>query len=167
MTLNQLATAAAAPTKWVLNSAALLGRRVPRTAAEARWWGLLRLLTESLGIPLQAAAGAATRSLSGGRSAGEIPVLADPSGSASVFVDLVRYQSTFLGNLSRALMLETPKRRGRPSRSRALRGAADSARRYGVDLGLVRTALARTPAQRLEMLEANARFIREMRRPAK
>lgn len=121
-------------------------------------------MTESLGLPLQAAADAATRSLRGGASTGEVAAIADPSGSASLLVDLRRYQSIFLANLSRALVQETPRRRGRPSRPRGGGGGAvDSALRYGVDLGLVRAALKRTPAQRLEMLEANAGFIREMR----
>jgi hypothetical protein len=40
----------------------------------------------------------------------------------------------------------------------------DAARRYGVDLGLVLAALERTPAERLAMLEANAEFIRGMRK---
>lgn len=166
MTARQLAIAAGADTKWVLNSAALLRRRVRHTLADARWWGLLRMLTESLGLPLRAAADAATRSLRSGASANEIAVSADPSGSASILVDLRRYQSVFLGNLSRALVHETPKRRGRPSRSRGP-GAIDSALRHGVDLGLVQAALQRTPAERLKMLEANARFIREMRYRAK
>jgi hypothetical protein len=43
----------------------------------------------------------------------------------------------------------------------------DSARKYGVDLGLVRSALERTPAERLAILEANSRFVREMQRKGK
>jgi len=170
MTARQLAIAARAEAKWVLNSAALLRRRIRHTPADARWWGLVRLLTEGVGLPLQAAADAANRSLRSGASTGEIAVSADPSGSASVLVDLRRYQSVFLANLSRALVHETPKRRGRPSSPRTGGGGGgviDSALRYGVDLGLVRAALRRTPAERLEMLEANARFISDMRQPAK
>ena len=161
MTLSQLAVAAGAEVKWVLNSAALLRRPVRHTTADAKWWGLLRLLTESLNLPLQAAAEAATRALRG-TGVGEVAILADPSGSATLMIDQGRYQSMFLGNLSRALVLETPKRRGRPSRS-SDRGAIDSALRYGLDLGLVRAALKRTPAERLEMLESNAAFVRSMR----
>jgi len=172
VTSHQFAIAAGAETKWVLNSSALLRRRVRHTAADARWWGLLRLLTESLGLPLQAAADAATRCLRNGASATPISAISDPSGAASVLVDLRRYQSTFLGNFSRALVLETPKRRGRPSRPLAgggARGSAvvESAVRYGVDLSLIRAALDRTPAQRLEMLESNANFVRGMRQRAK
>ncbi len=162
MTMGQLATAAGAEVKWILNSAALLRRRVRHTPADAKWWGLLRLLAESLKLPLQISADAATTALRGA-FAGELSVLADPSGSASLKIDLGRYQSMFLGNLSRALVLETPKRRGRPPRTPGSK-AVDSAVRYGVDLGLVRAALKRTPAERLRMLEANAEFLRSMRR---
>ena len=164
MTAHQFAIAARADAKWILNSSALLGRRVRHTPADSRWWGLVRLLTESLALPLQVAAEAATRSI-GTRSEGvRIIVMADPSQSASLLIDLPRYESIFLGNLSRALVQETPRRRGRPSHVRRGASAIDSARRYGVDLGLVQAALKRTPAERLGMLEANARFIRGMRK---
>jgi hypothetical protein len=163
MTAHQFAIAARADVKWILNSSALLGRRVRHTPADSRWWGLVRLLTENLALPLQAAADAATRSL-GTRSEAVITVIADPSHSASLLIDLSRYESIFLGNLSRALVQETPRRRGRPVRPRGGAASIDAALRYGVDLGLVRAALRRTPAKRLEMLEANAGFIRGMRK---
>ena len=82
----------------------------------------------------------------------------------SLVIDLPRYESIFLGNLSRALVQETPRRRGRPSRIQSGARAIGAARLYGVDLGLVQAALARTPAERLAMLEANAGFIRGMRK---
>jgi len=161
MTARQFAAAVGTDTKWLLNSAALLRRRIRYTTADARWWGLVRLLTASLGLPLESAADAATRCLRGGSSAAQIAI-ADPSGSAAVTVHMGRYQSVFLANLSRALVQETPKQRGRPPR-RNTRGGLDSALRYGVDPSLLRSALNRTPAERLAMLEANARFIREMK----
>jgi hypothetical protein len=164
MTSHQVAVAARADVKWIRNSSALLGRRVRRTPADSRWWGLVRLLTECLALPLQAAAEAATRSLGAKNDAVRITVKADPSHSAALVIDLPRYESIFLGNLSHALVLETPRRRGRPSRIHRGAGAIDSARRYGVDLGLVQAALKRTPAERLDMLEANAGFIRGMRK---
>jgi hypothetical protein len=158
MTLQQLAVAAGGDVKWLLNSAALLRRAIRHTPAEARWWGLLRVLSESLGLSLKAAAEAATSSLRDGKTT----PITDASGSASLRVDLNRYQSTFLANLSRALVLETPKRRGRPPR-REKGGPVAAAERYGVDIGLVQAALARTPAERLELLESNAGMIRAMR----
>lgn len=163
MTAHQFAIAARADAKWILNSSALLGRRVRHTPADSRWWGLVRLLTESLALPLEAAAEAATRSFGAKNDAVRTIVKTDPSHSASLLIDLPRYESIFLGNLSRALVLETPKRRGRPAPALSGARAIDSARRYGVDLGLVQAALERTPAERLAMLEANAGFIRGMR----
>ena len=164
MTARQFAVASAADIKWIMNSAALLRRRLRYNASEARWWGFVRLLTEAIGLPLKTAAATATASLTVTRSSVPVTVSADPSHSASIVVDFARYQSIFLGNLSRALVHETPKRRGRPPRLAAGRHALSSANRYGVDLGLIESALARTPAQRLAMLEANSLFLREMRK---
>jgi hypothetical protein len=163
MTAHQFAIAARADVKWILNSSVLLDRRVRHTPADSRWWGLVRLLTEWLALPLQAAAEAATRSLGAKNDAVRTTVKTDPSQSASLVIDLLRYESIFLGNLSRALVQETPRRRGRPSRVRSGAGAVSAASQYGVDLSLIQAALARTPAQRLEMLEANARFLREIK----
>jgi hypothetical protein len=164
MTSHQVAVAARTDVKWILNSSALLGRRVRHTPADSRWWGLVRLLTESLALPLQAAAEAAKRCLGAKNDAELINVKCDPSQSVSLVIDLPRYESIFLGNLSRALVLETPRRRGRPSRTRGGAAAIGAAQTYGVDLGLVRAALARTPAERLAMLDSNLEFIRGMRR---
>jgi len=164
MTVNQFAIAARADVKWLRNSAALLRRRIRASPADSKWWGLVRLLTENLGLPLHAAAGAATNALAQRTDTGSATPVSDPSGSASLLIDLSRYESIFLGNLSRALVQETPRRRGRPARVPGGAGAIDSAQRYGVDLGLVRAALERTPAERLAMLEANAAFVRGMRK---
>lgn len=166
MNAHQLAIAAATDRKWLINSAAILRRRLRYTPAEARWWGLVRLLTAAFGLPLTTAAAAATVSLAP-RSTRFVTVGTDPTNSAALRIDLDRYDSIFLANLSRALEQETPKRRGRPSRTVKGSNALDSARQYGVDLGLVRSALDRTPAERLEMLEANSRFVREMQRKKK
>ena len=164
MTARQTAVAAGAELKWMVNSAALLGRPVRYNRQQARWWGLVWLLTEQLGLSLKAAAAMATVALGGGGSSTRITAGADPSGSASLIIDLARYESIFLGNLSRALVHETPRRRGRPAR-RGMKGdALTTAQHYGVDLGLIRSAIARTPAERLALLEKNAEFVREMRK---
>jgi hypothetical protein len=117
-------------------------------------------------LPLATAASAATASLEA-RSTRLVTVGADPTHSAALWIDLDRYESIFLGNLSRALVHETPKRRGRPSLPIKPHDAVTAARNYGVDVGLIRSALERTPAERLAMLEANSRFVREMRGKAK
>jgi hypothetical protein len=167
MTARQMAVASAADMKWMTNSAALLRRRLRYNTSEARWWGFVRLLTEVIGLPLRTAAAAATTSLRATPSSTPVTVSADPSHSASIVVDLARYESIFLGNLSRARVHETPRRKGRPPRVPTGRQALGSAHRYGIDLGLIQSALARTPAERLEMLEANSLFLREMRKKPK
>jgi len=166
MTARQTAAAAAADLKWLTNSAALLCRPLRYHAREAKWWGLVRLLVDRLGLTLKAAADAATAVLHTPHSRAPIDASADPSGSAVLVVDLPRYESIFLANLSRALVLETPRRRGRTTR-RTTRDAVSAASRYGVDIDLVRSALQRTPAERLEMLDANVAFVRGMKREAK
>jgi len=167
MTARQFAIASAADIKWIMNSAALLRRRLRYTDSEARWWGFVRLLTEAIELPLKTAAAAATALLGVIPSSTPVTIGADPSHSASIVVDLSRYESIFLGNLSRARVHETPKRRGRPPQLAGARQALSSASRYGIDLGLIQSALARTPAERLAMLEANSLFLREMRRKQK
>jgi hypothetical protein len=166
MTPRQTAAAAAADLKWLTNSAGLLGRSLRHTIEQARWWGLVRLLTEELGMSLAAAAESATAALRRAGSNDAVRANADPSGAAAVVVDLPRYESIFLGNLSRALVLETPRRRGRVKQTAAT-DAINSARQFGIDISLLRSALDRTPAQRLAMLEQNAEFLRGMRRQAK
>lgn len=164
MTARQSAIAAGADLKWMVNSAALLGRRIRYDRQQANWWGLVWLLTEQLGLSLKAAAALSTVALRKNNSSTHVIAGADPSGSASVVVDLARYESIFLANLSRALVHETPRRRGRPPRRGLKSDALTTAQDYGVDLGLVRSAIRRTPAERLALLEKNAEFVRDMRR---
>jgi hypothetical protein len=164
MTGRQTAIAASANLKWIVNSAALLGRRVRYDRQQARWWGLVWLLTEQLGLSLRAAAAVSTVALRGGSSSTQVTAGSDPSGSASLIVDLARYESIFLANLSRALVHETARRRGRPARRGIKSDALATAQHYGVDLDLIRSAIRRTPAERLALLEENAAFVRDMRR---
>jgi hypothetical protein len=165
MTARQTAIAAGADLKWLVNSAALLRSPLRYTPQAAKWWGLVRLLTEKLGLSLKAAADAATAALGQTGSSSRVSAGSDSSGATAIVVDLRRYESTFLANLSRALQLETPRRRGRPARDR-LRGrdAVRAASAYGVDVSLIEESLRRTPAERLALLEANAEFVRAARR---
>jgi hypothetical protein len=156
-----MAVAAGADLKWLTNSSALLGRPIRNNRQGARWWGLVRLLVDDLGLSLKSAAAAASTALLELGSSAVVRAAGDPTGSATVVVDLPRYRSIFLGNLSRALVHETPRRRGRRAGSRV--GSIAAARRYGVDIDLVRAALARSPAERLALLEENAAFLRSVR----
>ena len=160
MTPRQTAIAASSDLKWLTNSAALLGRQLRYTAEAARWWGLVRLLVDELGLTLKSAADAATAALASGKAA-SAPATGS-RGAVRIEVDRLRYESIFLANLSRALNLETPRRRGRVRETTG--GAIAAARRYGVDIGLLRTALERTPAERLALLDRNVEFLRAARR---
>lgn len=160
MTLNQMAVAASAELKWLHNAAGILGRKLRVTEADARWWGMLKNLTDSLDIPLQKAAGLATKLLartSGGRMQS---LQQDGSHIAAITIDMDRFHSVFLGNLSCSLNLHTPKRRGR----RSLRGnPLESARAYGIDVSLLESGLRRSPDERLRMLDENLAFINALR----
>lgn len=160
MTARQTAVAAAADLKWLTNSASLLRRRLLYSVEAARWWGLVRVLVDELGLTLKAAADAATAALAGGRSDARSARITATS-TARIEIDLPRYLSIFLANLSRALNQETPRRRGRLSKIE--RDAIAVARRYGIDTGLLQTALERTPAERLQLLETNVEFVRAAR----
>jgi hypothetical protein len=161
MTARQTAVAAAADLKWLTNAASLLRRRLRYDVESARWWGLVRVLVEELGLTLKAAAGAATAALATDRKrSAKAPTY--HAGPARIDVDLPRYESIFLANLSRAMNHETPRRRGRV-RERA-GDAIAQARAYGIDIGLLQTALQRTPGERLALLDRNAEFLRAARR---
>jgi len=159
MTLQQLAAAVGADPKWVLNATRLLGRRLRRTPAEARWLRLVRLLHYELGLSLAAASRAATQTFAATESTA---VAAEsPDGSAAVIVDRVRFQSSFVAALGAALSVAGPRRRGRGRKPR--RDALAAARAYGVDLGLLGESLALSPAERLERLDENATFLGAVR----
>lgn len=161
MTLTQLAAASGVDLKWLLNSSALLGHRLRHTEREARWWGLVWLLDSTFGIPLQRAAGIASEALEHGPEVVWIRPLSDPSTSASVMLNLQRYRSVAAANLSRALVRETPKVRGR---RKLIRDPIAAAVEYGLDVGLIQSALRKTPAERLRTLDANRAFVDEMQR---
>jgi hypothetical protein len=161
MTARQTAVAAAADLKWLTNAASLLRRRLRYDAEAARWWGLVRVLVDELGLTLKAAASTATAALAKGRL-GSARTPTHYIGPARIEIDLPRYESIFLANLSRALNHETPLRRGRSRQRRS--DAVTAARDYGIDIGLLQTALERTPAERLELLERNVEFLRAVRR---
>ena len=162
MTPAQFAIAACADRKWLLNSSAILGRSLRPTPENARWWGLVSVLERTFGLTLAKAAAAATRALSRENDDTSVVVDGDSGGSTTLGVNTLRYDSNFLANLSRARVREVPKRRGR--RSFATKDPVATATGYGLDVGLLQTALSRTPAERLAMLERNRAFVDEMQR---
>ena len=165
LTRSQFATAVRADEKWVENTARTLGRHLEYTPAEARWLGMVRLLARELGIPVVRAADLADDAARQPPETKALSIATSNDGAASLVVDLARYHSTFAAALSAALNHGGPRRRGRrpPAKPPRGQGSIAAAHAYGVDVSLLREALARTPAERLARLDANASFLRALR----
>jgi hypothetical protein len=161
MTLAQFTLATGSDLKWLQNASAILGRDLHRTPMEAKLWALIRLLVSTLEMPLRKALEIARSALEIEKVGVEVVVHPTESRVASVVIDLNRFESVFNANLSAALILDGPKRRGRP---KAVEGdPLEHAKEYGIDLSLLQSALALPVATRLERLDSNAQFLRELR----
>ena len=149
MTTAQLARAAGADLAWLHNAERLLGRRFARSIAGSREVALIRMLHADLDIDLATAAGIAKarKSVHPGNS-----VLAEPGGAVTLLVDPQRFDSVWLLNLAAALELG-PRLRGRPLG--VTTDPVGRARRYGIDIGLLRWQLSRSVADRLDALDGN------------
>lgn len=164
VTRSQFAAAVGADEKWVENTARALGRRLEYTPGEARWMGMVRLLARDFGIPATRAGELADEALRQPPETRALPLATSPDGAASLVVDLARYHSRFAAALSAAINHGGPRRRGRrSSRPARVRESVARAQAYGVDVSLLREALARSPAERLARLDANAAFLNALR----
>ena len=163
MTRSQFAAAVLADEKWVENAGRLLERKLRYTPAEALWLGLVRLLSQDVGLTLFRAAQLADEALNQ-RSEQRWTVLGQKEdGSAGVSIDIARFYSTYSAALSAALDIGGPRRRGRRSGARGKKGAVERATRYGVDVDLLREGLRLSARERLERLDENAAFINAIR----
>lgn len=159
MTLREFAVVVGAETKWVLNARILLERKFPYTVTEARQLGLARILQHALGTSLKRSHRMAGRALAGGRG----PAALEVDDIVTVTIDLSRYLSNFLVRLSRSRTHDPSARRGRPPR-RSHASAIERARRYGIDIDLMRARLRLTAAERLRLLDRDATFVESLAR---
>jgi hypothetical protein len=162
----QFAAVVQADEKWVENTARALGRQLAYSPGEARWMGLVRLLTRDLGVPATRAAELADEALEHPPDTRALRLAASPDSPAVLVLDLARYHSTFAAALSAELHHGGPRRRGRPpvrKRARAYDAVA-AAEAHGVDVSLLRQALDLSPAERLARLDLNAQFLGGLRR---
>lgn len=177
MTREQFAISVNADEKWVENAARLLRRVLKYSRSESRWMGFVRLFAHDLGLPLKTSAELANEAIRHPEFTRELRLRMGSSGAVAIVVDLARFHSAYNATLSAALTLAGPRKRGRPaggvnsSRSIVRERSADNAwamlaraKAYGVDVAALRNGLTETPAQRLQRLEDNAKFIAEMRR---
>ena len=162
---GQFAQAARADEKWVENTARAIGRRLAYTPDEARWFGIVRLLTRDFAVTLHRAAELADVALQHPAEAREVVLAESGDGTAALTIDLAREYSSFAAALSAALEQGGPRRRGRRKESSRVgtRNAIAAAERHGVDVTLLQSALERSPAERLARLDANAAFVRALR----
>lgn len=184
MTRQQFALAVNADEKWIENTARLLGLALKYSQREARWMGLVRMFNHDIGLTLKRSALLATEAVRYPESVREVRLGKIPSGAAAIVVDLARYHSAHNAALSAALTLAGPRKRGRPSAAgKALSHATSAVRErpaqetawdvlarataYGVDLSALHDGLNETPAERLQRLDENSRFITEMRSTTK
>ena len=163
MTRSQFALAVRADEKWVENAGRLLNRRLRFSAEEARWLGLVRLLNQEVGLTLVRAAQLADEALKHPMTEISVVVGRGEDGTAGVSIDLARFYSTHAAALSAALDMGGARRRGRRSTTPGKKGVLERAKRYGVDIDLVRAGLHLSPRKRLEELDDNAAFIRAIR----
>ena len=165
LTRSQFGAATHADEKWIENTARILRLRLTYSADQARWMGLVCLLAQQLKVPLLRAATLADE-LGGHAPDARSVSIGETDGPIAIVVDLARYHSTFAASLSAAIHHGGPRRRGRPAKTPRPRGrkAIANAASYGVDLTLVRESMARKPAERLAQLDANASFLRGLKR---
>lgn len=147
MTTAQLARAAGTDSTWLFNAERLLGRRFPRTVAGSRELALVRVIHSELGIDLATAAGMA-RARESRRRKGQ--VFGEPQGAVTLLIDPERFDSIWLLNLAAALDTGT-RLRGRPLGPSI--APIERARRYGIDVELLRWQMSRTIADRLDSLD--------------
>ena len=165
LTRAQFGHVVGADEKWVENTARTLDRRLDYTPMEARWLGIVRILMRDFAITATRAAELADEVLRHPPATRSLQLPGDADGVAVLSLDLARFNSSFAAALSAALHHGGPRRRGRPSnRGRpGKRDAVAAAERHGVDVSLLRTALAKSPSERLATLDANAAFLAAIR----
>ena len=180
MTREQFSRSVNADEKWVENAARLLGRSLVYSQREAQWLGLVRILSNEIGLTLARSAKLATEALRQPPSARAVRLGASESRTAEIVLDLARYHSAHNAAVSAALALSGPRKRGRPPAAtrhgrrspsvvgeRAVRETTwdilARAKKYGVDLDSLRTGRTDSPAMRLDRLEENAGSLKELR----
>jgi len=99
---------------WLNNARRILGRRVHLTPSGARWWGMVRMLNNELGLPLKSAARVADLVLGAPAAPARVRLAATTDGTVSLRIDLERFHSTANAALASALAFGRARGRGRP-----------------------------------------------------
>jgi hypothetical protein len=118
--MQQMALATRSSVAWLNNSGRLLRRRIHRTPSGARWWGLVRLLSHEIGLPLKSAARAADVVLGAGLEPNRLRFSSSTDGAVALQIDLERFHSTANALLAAAFAFARPGKRGRRPRAQHL-----------------------------------------------
>jgi hypothetical protein len=110
---------------WLNNARRILSRRVHRTPSGARWWGLVRMLSHELGLPLKSAARVADLVLGSPTAPHRVRIAATADGAIALRVDLERFHSTANAALAAAFAFGQPRGRGRQAKPRRRRPLID------------------------------------------
>lgn len=162
LTLGQFACALGAPTKWVQNAWAILGLDLNYGEIELWHMALVRLLERAMEVPLKQAYATALAAMPNPMSLrGPTELRLVEEGALDVSVDCARFSSAVLAGLSRARTQYQERPRGRP-RKEQLHGIA-AARAQGIDVGLLRASLRRSPAERLRSLDEDLAFLQNLK----
>ena len=106
--------------QWLYNSSRQLSRPLAKTAVDAQWWRLVRLIHADVGLPLRSAGAIADAAIRPGSAPSRLRLNATPDGALLLQLDLDRFFSTFAAALSSALVFSNGNPRGRPRRKALL-----------------------------------------------
>ena len=125
MTYGQMAIATRSDRAWLNNAKRLLGKRMHRTPSGARWWGMVRMLSHELGLPLKSAAKAADLVLQPNSAPHRVRLSASLDGAVALRIDLERFHSTANALLASAFAFGKGRSRGRPRKPQRRRPLID------------------------------------------
>ena len=97
-----MAVATRSSRTWLNNARRILDRRLHRTPNGARWWGMVRMLSHELGLPLKSAAQVADLVLHVSVAPNRVRISATSDGAVALRIDLERFHSTANASLSAA-----------------------------------------------------------------
>ena len=160
VTLAAFASLVGAPSKWILNARALLRDEAPYSTRLAEHYLVIWTLNAEFGVPLARADEMARRAL----LHGELTRVSSSSGLVTLEIDVERVRAAVATRASTVANTYAPRRPGRRPRraARPLKAAEE----YGIDTGLLKANLERSPEQRLRHLDAMKAFRSRARRRA-
>jgi hypothetical protein len=160
MTLREFSIIVGTPPRWIQNAMGVLGLSPRYTVERARKLALARVVRETSGMPLRKAHALAGRALAAWPRQTSWRE-ASTDGSVALCIDLERFLSTFTARLSLSRSLREGRSPGRARRG-GPRGLA-LAEEHGLDVGLLRASIRRSPEERLQRLDEDRAFVRSMR----